>query len=55
MGEDYSNGVTLSNLTSQVDFLATVAAVNNGGAGPESGLIEFTSSARSTSSSFEFE
>lgn len=46
MGEDYSNGVTLSNLTSQVDFLATVAAVNNGGAGPESGLIEFTSSAR---------
>jgi hypothetical protein len=46
MGHEYHDGAPLTNLTAQVDFIASVAAVNNGGVGPESYKVSFTSEAR---------
>ena len=46
MGHEFTDGGPLSNLTAQVEFIATVAAINNGGVGPESSEIYFLTEAR---------
>ena len=45
-GKENSNGASLYNLTAEQNFMATVSAVNNGGVGPESSVIEFTTASR---------
>ena len=46
MGHEFRDGAPLTNLTAQVDFIASVAAVNNGGVGPESYKVSFKTEAR---------
>ena len=46
MVPDFTDGGPLVNLTAQLEFIAAVAAINNGGVGPESYPISFTTEAR---------
>ena len=46
-GSKFANGANLVNATSDQMHQATVAAVNSGGIGPESEMVEFLSAMRS--------
>ena len=46
IGKQYKNGASLTNITADQEFMASIAAVNNGGIGPDSYPLTFTSSER---------
>lgn len=48
-GRGFSSGAPLVNVTADQMYLATVTAFTSGGDGPESEMVEFTSTIRGTS------
>ena len=46
LGPEHSTSGSLVNLTAQLEYLATVAGINNGGIGPESEVVQFMTEAR---------
>lgn len=49
-GKDHFNGASLVNATADKYHMATVAAINNAGVGPESHIVHFTTAQRGLNS-----